>query len=84
MVAIAKFRSYDKNRDKKQHARLVILYKFLVILARKVSILGLSTEWGDRLFQSIIVRGTNETTQAAIIEVSEYIIVLFKPKQNNI
>ena len=23
MVAIAKFRSYDKNRDKTQHARLV-------------------------------------------------------------
>ena len=25
VVAIAKFRSYDKNRDKKQHARLVII-----------------------------------------------------------
>ena len=35
VVAIAKFISYDKNRDKKQHARLVI------ILARKVSILGI-------------------------------------------
>ena len=33
---------------------------FLVILAQKVSILGLSTEWGDRIFQSIIVRGNNE------------------------
>ena len=36
------------------------IISFLVILARKVSILGLSTEWGDRLFQSIIVRGRNE------------------------
>ena len=32
----------------------------LVILARKVSILGLSTEWGDRVFQYIIVWGKNE------------------------
>ena len=31
-----------------------------MILARKLSILGLSTEWGDRVFQSIIVRGKNE------------------------
>ena len=29
-------------------------------VARKVSIRGLSTEWGDRIFQSIIVRGKNE------------------------
>ena len=33
---------------------------FLVILAQKVSMLGLSTEWGDRIFQSIIVRSKNE------------------------
>ena len=25
-----------------------------------MSILGLSTEWGDRIFQSIVVRGKNE------------------------
>ena len=44
-----------------EHARLIIiLFYFCVILARKVSILGLSTEWGDRIFQSIIVRGKNE------------------------
>ena len=37
-----------------------IIFNFFVILARNVSIVGLSTEWGDRIFQSIIVRGKNE------------------------
>ena len=51
-----------KIRGKKQHARLINhnIINFLVILARTVSILGLSTEWCDRIFQSIIVRGKNE------------------------
>ena len=59
MVDIAKFRSYDTNRGENQHARLIviIIIYFLVILARKVSILGLSTEWRDRVFQSSIVTG---------------------------
>ena len=35
-------------------------YNFLLFLARKVSILGLATEWCDRIFQSIIVRGKND------------------------
>ena len=39
---------------------LILWVIFLVILARKVSIMGLLTEWGDRIFQSIIVRGKNE------------------------
>ena len=30
VVAIAKFRRYDKNRDKKQHARLVIINYYLI------------------------------------------------------
>ena len=62
VVAIAKFSSYDKNRGEKtacttHHINIIYLF---VILARKVSILGLSTEWGDIIFQSIIVRGKNE------------------------
>ena len=31
-----------------------------------MSILGLSTEWGDRIFQSIIVRGKNANLQSGL------------------
>ena len=61
-----------KIRGGEQHARVILviphiiimnnIIQFLVILlARKVSILWLLslTEWGDRIFQSIIVRGKN-------------------------
>ena len=36
------------------------IISFLVILARKVSLLGLLTELSDRIFQSIILRGKND------------------------
>ena len=61
VVAIAKFRSYFMIKiGITSSMRDSSYYLFLVVLARKVSILGLSTEWDDRLFQSIIVRGRNE------------------------
>ena len=63
-VVIAKFKSLDKKYIIVSGGKKVQCpthhISFFLILARKVSILGLSTEWGDRIFQSIIVRGKNE------------------------
>ena len=38
----------------------------------KMSILGLLTEWGDRIFQSIIVRGKNENLQVLTVDRNNY------------
>ena len=64
MVAIAKFRSYDKNRDKKKHARQY--YLIFGDSSSKSVDTGLSTEWGDRVFQSIIVRGNSGVSRVGI------------------
>ena len=44
----------------------------MVILARKVSILGLSTEWGDTLFQSILCGVGMKTYKCCVDYRSEY------------
>ena len=38
-----------------------------MVLARKVSILGMLTEWGDIIFQSIIVRGKKENLCLGVV-----------------
>ena len=45
---------------------------FFMILARKMSILGLSTELGDRIFQSIIVGVRMKTCRCCVDCRSEY------------
>ena len=48
-----------------------------------MSILGLSTEWGDRLFQSIIVRGRNENFINVVMTVDRNILPGMKPTRHS-
>ena len=48
-----------------------------------MSILGLSTEWGDRIFQSIIVRGKNEIFLDVVLTVDRNILPGMKPTRHS-
>ena len=51
----------------------------------KVSVLGLSTEWGDRIFQSIIVRSKDENLYnvGVVLTVDRNILPGMKPTRHS-